>query len=639
MVRLLSVEGATGDGGRVAMPQSVRDVIGRRLAHLSPECNRVLVLASALGREFAPEVLAGLAGVPEDELLETLDEAMAARVVSDVPGGSGRLRFAHVLIRDALYEGLTSARRLRLHRRVVEALESRYGDEPGSHLAELAHHAVAGRDAGRGVAYARRAGDRALALLAYEEAARLYRSALSALDLDGGSERTRCELLLAVAEAESRAGDTAASRRVLLEAAAIARRLGLARELARAAAEYGGRIVYARAGDDEWILPLLEEALAALPQDEVELRVNLLARLAAALRDEASRARRDAVSREAVELARRSRDPAVLANALDGRAITIVAPDTVAEILAIATELLELAEATGDREQVVHAHMHRLGALVTTGDIERARAGLEAASRVAGALRQPAHLWDVGGAHAMLALAMGPLDEAEALVERMFSLGKQVQPEMAIPVYRLQRYALCDFREALQEIEPGIVDLAAERPNRPVFRCALAHLHARLGRLAEAERDLTTMAAGGFAALPFDQEWLFGMSLLAETAWLVGDADSAATLYALLLPWAALNVVDQCEGMRGSLARYLGLLAATTGRPEDAERHFEAALAMNTRTGARPWLALTQRDYARMLLGRDAPGDRERARALREAAVATCRELGMDDSWAARRAR
>ena len=271
-------------------------------------------------------------------------------------------------------------------------------------------------------------------------------------------------------------------------AADIARRLGLGHALARAAAQYGGRIVFARAGDDDRIMPLLEEALAMLPPEEVELRAGLLARLAGALRDEPSRARRDALSREAVELARRSGDLAALADALDGRAIAILGPDTIAEVLAIGDELLDLAERMGDAEQIVHGHMHRLGPLLTMGESAQAWAGVEAASHVADRLGQPAHLWDVGGGLAMLALATGPVGEAEALVERAFELGGNVQPAMVVPVHRLQRYALCDFRGALAEIEPAIRELVATHPARPVFRCALIHLHARLGRRSEAER-------------------------------------------------------------------------------------------------------------------------------------------------------
>ena len=179
----------------LVIPQTVRDVIARRLTHISKECNRILVLASVLGRELGLDALARLGGVSEDELLETLDEAIAARLVSDYRGLPLRLRFHHVLIRDALYEGLTTARRVRLHRLAVEALEALYGDEPGPHLAELAHHSIAGSDFEKGLRYARQAGDRALALLAYEEAARLQRSALDALELsDPADLRTRCEL-------------------------------------------------------------------------------------------------------------------------------------------------------------------------------------------------------------------------------------------------------------------------------------------------------------------------------------------------------------------------------------------------------------------------------------------------------------
>jgi tetratricopeptide (TPR) repeat protein len=131
------------------------------------------------------------------------------------------------------------------------------------------------------------------------------------------------------------------------------------------------------------------------------------------------------------------------------------------------------------------------------------------------------------------------------------------------------------------------------------------------------------------APVPFDQEWLLAMSLLAETALVLGDRERAAVVHRLLSPWAALNAVDQAEGFRGSVARDLGMLAGALERWDDAQRHFEDALAMNGRTGARPWLAHTRHDYARMLSARGRPGDRERARTLRDAALADYRELGM----------
>ena len=639
IVRLLAVEGIPLESRaepRLAIPQSIRDVIARRLGHLSEECKRLLMLASVLGREFSVPALAYMGGVSDDELLDALDEAIAARVVSDAPGGPDRLRFAHVLIRDTLYEGLTSARRVRLHRRVVETLEALYGGERGPHLAELAQHSVAGRDFDKGLRYARQAGDRALALLAYEEAARLYDMALKALELaDERDDSTRCELLLSLGEAEARAGDSRAAKGAFLAAAGLARELGLSRELALAAAGYGGRIPWARRGDDDRVVPLLEEGLAALAEDDVELRVRLLARLAGALRDEPARDRRDALSGEAVELARRTGNPAALAYALESRAVANLAPDTVAECFALGTELVRVADRSGDRERVVNGHLHRMVAHGLMGSVAEAEADLAAASRVAAELGQPGYVWLASAAQAMLALAAGRLGEAEHLVSRAFALGERAQPEMAIPVDRLQRYALCDFRGGLEEMEPAISDLVDDYPARPVFRCVHAHLHQRLGRADEAKRVLDSLAPDNFSALPFDQEWLYGMSLAAETAALLGDTDSAPTLYGLLIPWKAFNAVDHPEGMRGSVARYLGLLATTTKRWDDAEQHFEAALAMNARMGARPWLAHTQHDFARMLLARDEPGDRERALTLIRTALQTYRELAME-GWTRR---
>ena len=320
-----------------------------------------------------------MGGVVENELLDVLDEALAARVVSDIPDAAGRLRFAHVLIRDTLYEGLTSARRVRLHRLAVEALEALYGDEPGPHLAELAHHSVASGNLDKGLRYAWRAGDRALALLAYEEAARLYSVALETLELvHPPDEQARCELLLAVGESRVCAGEFAAAKTAFLDAAAVARRLGQPRDLARAAAGYGGRFMWARAAGDDKLVPLLEEGLAALTDDDVELRARLLARLAGALRDEPSRARRDALSREAVQLARQAGNPAALAFALDGRLAAMDAPDMVAEGVTLARELRNVAERIGDWERVVNALDHERTRLVMSGDLREAEAALEA---------------------------------------------------------------------------------------------------------------------------------------------------------------------------------------------------------------------------------------------------------------------
>src|SRR5262249_45667998 len=82
------------------------------------------------------------------------------------------------------------------------------------------------------------------------------------------------------------------------------------------------------------------------------------------------------------------------------------------------------------------------------------------------------------------------------------------------------------------------------------------------------------------------------------------------------------------DGNAGSVARYLGLLSASRSRFEDAAAHYEAALAMNRRLGARPWLAHTQADYGRMLFARGDPADAGKARAMLDDAPAPYSELG-----------
>ncbi|HKP16936.1 MAG TPA: BTAD domain-containing putative transcriptional regulator [Gaiellaceae bacterium] len=637
IVRLLAAEGRLGAdlAGGIPIPESILEAIGRRLRALSGECRRVLSLASVFGREFglvALERVADYTGI--DRLLAVLDEAMAARVVEELPGAVGRLRFGHALTRDALYEEIPVTHRARLHRRVAEVLESLYAGNVEPHLAELAHHfsmAVPAAAPEQAIAYARRAGDRALDLLAYEEAARLYGLALRAIrDSAPADERVRCELLLSSGEADIRAGHTEAAKQTFLAAAEVARRLGLSHELARAAAGYGGRIVWGRAGREAQLVPILEEGLAALGADDVELRVRLLARLAGALRDEHSPERRDRLSREALELARRAGDPGAIAYALAGRAHAITAPDTVDEFLALGTELCQVAAATGDRERLQAGHQLGILARLLTGDLRGAEADLAEVSRIAEELRQPAQRWDALAAQALMALATGRLSDAEALVPQALELGERTFPEAAVPIYRLQRYALALFRGGTEELEPLIADLAVAYPARPVFRCALAHLHARLGRNDEARRELALLVADDVAAVPFDQEWLFALSLLAEAAAVLRDRASAAVLYRVLEPWGAFNAADIAEGFRGPVARYLGVLATALERWGEAASHFEAAVEANERMGTRPWLAYALEDYGRMLLARGEPGDVERARELIERAVAAYRELGMD---------
>jgi DNA-binding SARP family transcriptional activator len=639
LVRLLAAEGRLEDDGDLSslpIPHGVRAVIGRRLHRLSKECVQALSVASVLGREFGLDALAALTDTEGEALLDLLDETIAERVVIEAPGAPGRLRFAHALVRDALYEELTAAQRVRLHRRAGEALEELYAHDPDPHLAELAHHffaAAPAGSAGKAADYARRAADRALRLLAYEEAIRLYRDALEAWSLAGGPAETRSELLLALGDAQARAGDGPAAKATFLEAAAAAKALGVAEHMARAALGYGGRFLWARAGGDRRLVPLLDDALVALGDGDSALRVRVLARLAGALRDEPLREPRAALSREAVEMARRIGDPNTLAFALDGRYAATFWPENPEERLEIASELARLAERADDVERAVQGRYYRVMTLLELGDVRAAVHELEATGALAAELGQPAQLWLLEATRATVALFAGRFDDAETLVPSALELGRRAQSSDAVLSYRVQLFTLRMQRGPLAEVEDLLHRSIQEYPARPMFRCMLAYLYARLGRDAEARTEFADLAADRFAAIPLTNEWLFSMGFLAEVAAELGEVAHATAIYELLRPYEARNASTGDYIATGSVARPLGVLAAAASRWAEAEEHFERALELDAGMGARPWVAHGRLAYARMLLSRDGPDDRSRAREQLRAALAEYRELGME-AWA-----
>ena len=635
MVRLLEHEGGMGAhqaAGRRILPEGIREVIGRRLAHLPDQTAEVLGLAAVLGREFDVETLSVLAGSPTSKVVSVLEDALAVRIVTDVPGATGRLRFGHALIRDTLYDELPPARRLALHGLAGEALERVHASDLGPHLAEVAHHFVQAAPAGEGdraVEYARRAGERAASLLAYEEAGRLYRLALQARGPGWDDARSRCDLLLALGDAEMKAGDASASKTAFLEAGRLARASGLPEHLARAALGYGGRFVWLRAGPDRDVVRLLEEALAALPEDDSELRVRLLARLAGALRDQPSRELRDELSRQAVDMARRLGAPSAEAYALAGRYACIWGPDNTEELLGIAERTVLLAEQIGEPERALEGHLVRHTSLMILGDIPAATRALEEAGRLADELRQVLQRWYVACYRAILGLFEGRYADAEARIEEVLALGERAQDLDPQVAYRLQLFALRKEQGRLEEMGEVIRRSVDEYPWYPLFRCALAHLYAEAGREHQARRAFEELAADRFAAIPRDNQWLLAMSFLPEVARVFGDAERAAILHDLLLPYAELNVMFAPELVTGSMAGAVGVAAETAGRWDAAVSAFETAITRNSHMGALPAMARVQHDYARALLGRGGRAGRDRAADLVRSALATAEELGM----------
>jgi predicted ATPase len=281
-VRLLAGDVRLEDPGhlRVPLSGSVRTVIGRRLAPLSADALLVLSVAAVMGREFDLALLGPACELPMERVLAGLSEAVALDVVSGGDGAAGRYRFAHALIREVLYEQLPIPARMDLHRRVGEAVERQYGTGR-TYLAELAYHfaeAAAAGEAAKALAYARRAGEWAMDLHAYDEAAAQYRRALHALRFTGPDDQIRCRLLLRLGIAQARAGRYREAEESCLEAAELSRRLGSSELLAQAALALGAQDLRGGAVNRP-LVALLREALAELPPTDSPLRTRLLARL------------------------------------------------------------------------------------------------------------------------------------------------------------------------------------------------------------------------------------------------------------------------------------------------------------------------------------------------------------------------
>jgi DNA-binding CsgD family transcriptional regulator len=645
MTRYLVEEGVLGAGSAVAsqaaravgrgyrVPEGIKEAIGTRLNRLSASCNEVLAHAAVIGRVFRYDVLARLLDIDEREFGAALEEALAASVVEEM-AEPGACQFSHALIRETLYDELPATRRARLHLRVGAVLEAMGSSAATLDFAALAHHycaALPGGDTVKAVHYAECAAERANRLFAYEEAARYYRLAVQALEADATSDpRDRVRFLIGVGEAFTKSGNWPEAAEILQKAAGSAKSLGVAQELARAAMSFE-EATWRPGLSGATAARLLRDALDALGEGESTTKAEVMSSLSRALVfsgevDEGMR-----INAEAVAMARRLGNPLTLELALRSGLHARWLPERLEERMTAAVEAMRLARETGNRERELEAASWRLFDLMEIGNLQVRASVFETYAHDADELRQPFYQYIALSSRSMLALFEGRFDEAEQWAQKALAFGARMPSLDAAGIYGVHMFSIRREQGRLKQLAPLVIHFVRTTPQGSTWRPGLALIYAELGMIDDARQEFEVLAANQFAAVPRDGAWANCIAYLSEVCAFVGDAARAAELYAFLTPYDGRNIVAGPNiACSGAAARYLGMLAATMRRWDDAVRHFESALEMNARQGARPWLAHTRHQYARMLLARGLAEDRARAAALLDQALDAARALGMN---------
>ncbi len=634
-VRLVGADAPRGWGGHPAIPDGVRAVIHQRLASLDADAVHVLSVAAVVGRDFELPLVEQVSGLDLPHILQSVAHAERFELVNRASGASTAFRFSHGLVREVLYHDLPIAVRRELHGKVGAVIEHLYGPDLTSCLGELAYHfaqVAATGQAAKAAEYARQAGDQAMVSYAYEEATVQYRRALEALAFVGPDEALRCELFLRLGRAQARAGGYQQAKGSFVRAAEVARRLEAPEQLARAALGFGEPQVEGGLVDQQ-LMGFLREALDRLSLADSALRARVLARSSIELTfsDDAEfrETLRDSLSREALAMARRLGDVAALAIALRARWLAAWGPDGLEERSALSEEILNLARETGDREMELVGRARRLTCSLESGDIRAVDVDIAAHARLAGELRMPYHQWTAATLRAGRALLDGSFDVAERLTEEALSLlpgrpnARLAHLNQITPI-RWEQGRLGELNEAWQ----GIVE---RFPQAGFGKGWLSLAAAELGREDDARRDLRAQVRE-LPDLPRNGLWLPALAVASLAAARLDDSDAAASVYPLLLPYAARVVVIPMPHPAmcfGSASLYLGLLATAISRWEDAVDHFNSAIYANTVLGARAFLARTEYEYAHMLVRRGQAADRSRALALLDRAEATVRTLDM----------
>jgi DNA-binding SARP family transcriptional activator len=558
------------DAALHTVPTGVRDVIRHRLARLPETARTHLRQAAVLGQEVDLDVLIPLAG-DEDLVLDSIESALLGGFL--VERDAGRLRFAHALVHETLYDDITRARRARWHAETAEIIE---GVRPGD-VEAITHHflrAESWATAARTAHYARAAAERAEQRFAPHEAARLWRETVAALDRSGNADaRARLETVMGMVRTLAVTGDLRQARRHRAEAITAAESFSDPLLTAGVIGSFDVPAIWT-ANDDEALSARLvaaaERTLASLPADRETERARLLITIAMERRADAG-GRGNQAAREAELIARDQGDPTLLAFALNGRFMqTFHRAGLAPQRARIGEELLGLATRHGGL-----VTFEVLGHLILI-QARAALADLVAADRHAAAADQLAQRYELPLVgvftdwYAALRLAVtGRPDEARTAYRtaatRLTGTGMSGLEEGILPLALLSLSAPDVTPTGMNDADWGPYESWA----RPLVL------------LAEGNRDQALAFARTIPDSPRDLLFEARTCLHAMMAIQAGDRPRMERLYGQLLP-AAGELAGAGSGLLtlGPTALHLGHLSTALGRHHHAAGHYRQAQAI-----------------------------------------------------------
>jgi predicted ATPase/DNA-binding CsgD family transcriptional regulator len=590
LVRHLAEEGhdLAADDVSAAIPGSVRDAVGRRLARLSPDAAQMLSVACAFSGPFRFEELQALTELDEELLLGALDEALEAAMLR--PAAGDGYEFGHAIVRQALYEASNPSRQGRLHRRLAQALEQVHAGNEGQHAAELAiqyHRSRSFPGAARGAAYALAAADAAHERFAYEGAAEFLRMAR---DLAADSlASVRAEILTRLAVVEAEALLLERSRRTVDEAVDALEEAATDEPAIAAFLVEAAWALQEAGAEGQLVQPLVDRGLRLLGErrDLTWARLKLAEYPLEELRvGDVVAGRWLGFDPEAVAIARsrgQEHDYAKTVELMDWRA-----RDETEELLALARRWKEGAAAIHVLSVVMRGLMHQHGAIHEAAEVA---AELAAMSERCGSLPGEAY------ARVYLAWAMydlGDLDEGRRRAEHAEELVRRLGPG-----HRL-RFSVRFFKQRQLQSDERWGELAAfrmETARDPALPPWMAVLHLGLAARAYAEagdehraRDLLADLVPALARLdPRTLNQNGAVVNVAWAAWLLGAREHAPALHRLVL-----DLVDAGVGDYSGTSRELAVawMATLENDRAAALEYLARARATLAASGQRPLLEL-----------------------------------------------